>query len=400
MAVVATSEQPPSFRIDMLWRDERYRGGFIQAVTMIVVMLIAAWLVSNVVTNLAALGKTFSFGFLFEPSNYEINQHLIEYSSRDTHGRAAIVGILNTLLVAVLGCITALVIGVVAGVLRLSNNWLVARMMTIYVETFRNVPVLLWILLTLAVIINVLPVPASYRGLEAVGAIVPTNRGIYVPRPLFGDGSLALFAVFAVSAVAVFFLRKAARKRREATGQGFPVVWVSLAVLVLPTVAAYFLFGQPITLEYPEFQRFNFRGGINVGEAFIALWLALSLYTGAFIAEVVRAGIMSVSRGQSEAAYALGLSPGRTMNLIILPQALRVIIPPLISQFLNLTKNSSLAIAVSYEDISGTLGKITLNQTGREMECILLLMAFYLFASLTISGVMNWYNNRVKLVER
>lgn len=400
MAVVATTDHTPAFRIDMLWRDERYRGGFIQAVTMILVMLVAAWLVHNVVTNLAAIGKTFSFDFLWQPANYELNQTLIDYSSRNTHGRAALVGILNTLLVAGLGCLTALVIGVFAGVLRLSNNWLVARIMTVYVEIFRNVPLLLWILLTLAIIINILPTPASYRGIENLGAIIPTNRGIHVPRPVFGDGSLALLAVFAVSVAAVVLLRAVARKRREATGESFPVFWVGLAVLVLPTVAAFYLFGRPISLEYPTFQRFNFRGGMNIGEAFIALWLALSLYSGAFIAEVVRAGIMSVSRGQTEAAYALGLSPGRTMNLVILPQALRVIIPPLISQFLNLIKNSSLAIAVSYEDISGTLGKITMNQTGREMECILLLMAFYLMASLTISSVMNWYNNRVRLVER
>ena len=398
MTAVATTDTP-AFRIDMLWRDERYRGGFIQIVTMVLVMLVLGWLVNNAIENLNALGKSFSFDFLWQPSNYAINQHLIDYTSQSTHGRAAIVGILNTLLVAGLGCLTALIIGVVVGVLRLSNNWLISRLMTVYVETFRNVPVLLWILLTLTVLINVLPLPNSFRNVDT-GPIVATNRGFYLPRPLFGDGSVVFLAVIALSIVAMFVLRAWAAKRQEATGEALPVFWLGLAVIVVPTLLAYFIMGRPVTLEYPEFRKFNFQGGINVGEALISLWLALSLYTGAFIAEIVRAGIQSVSRGQTEAAFALGLPPSRTMNLVILPQALRVIIPPLISQFLNLTKNSSLAIAVSYEDISGTLGKITLNQTGREMECILLLMCFYLVVSLTISSVMNWYNTRVKLVER
>ena len=400
MTVAATSpQQGPVFRLDMLWTDERYRSLFIQAIAMILLMLGIAWLVSNAIQNLAALGQDFDFGFLWQPASYDINQRLIEYDSRDTNARAAFVGILNTLLVAALGCVTATVVGISVGVLRLSKNWLVAKLMAVYVEAFRNVPVLLWILVTAAVVNESLPAPNAFRDVDT-GAIVATNRGVYVPRPLFESGAGIVIAVFLASIAAILAVRFFARRRQEATGEQTPVFWIGLGLLIVPTALAYFTLSSPITLEYPELQGFNFSGGIHMRDSLIALWLALSLYTGAFIAEIVRAGILSVSHGQTEAAFALGLRPNRTMNLVILPQALRVIVPPLISQFLNLTKNSSLAIAVGYMDATGTLGGITLNQTGRAMECIMLLMAFYLIVSLIISAVMNLYNNRVKLVER
>ncbi|WP_420392890.1 amino acid ABC transporter permease [Acuticoccus sp.] len=396
---VATSPGSPVFRIEMLWRDERYRSGFIQAITMILLMLGVGWLVSNTITNLNALGKDFDFGFLWQPANYDINQRLIEYDSRDTNARAAVVGILNTLLVAAMGCVTATVLGISAGVLRLSKNWLIAKLMAVYVEAFRNVPILIWILLVAALVNESLPSPRDYRDVET-GAVVLTNRGFYVPAPVFGEGSGVVLAVLAASIVGIVLLRAWARRRQEATGAQTPVLLIGLGLLVVPTALATLALGQPITFELPELAGFNFQGGIFMRDSLIALWLALSLYTGAFIAEIVRAGILAVSHGQSEAAFALGLRPNRAMSLVILPQALRVIVPPLISQFLNLTKNSSLAIAVGYMDATGTLGGITLNQTGREMECILLLMAFYLLVSLAISAVMNAYNARVSLVER
>ncbi|MEM8852687.1 MAG: ABC transporter permease subunit [Pseudomonadota bacterium] len=396
---VATSPEGPSFRISMLWTDERFRSGFIQAIAMILLMLGAAWLVNNTIQNLSDLGKDFDFGFLWQPANYDINQRLIEYNSQDSNARAALVGILNTLLVALMGCITATVVGIAAGVLRLSKNWLIAKLMTVYVEGFRNVPILIWILLTVAVVNESLPSPRDFRGVET-GAIVASNRGIYIPAPIMGDGAWIVVAILALSIAAIFMVRSWARRRQDATGEQAPVLWYSLGLLIVPSTAAYFALGSPITLEYPELRGFNFQGGIYMRDSLIALWLALSLYTGAFIAEIVRAGILSVSHGQTEAAYAVGLRPNKTMNLVILPQALRVIVPPLISQYLNLTKNSSLAIAVGYMDATGTLGGITLNQTGREMECIILLMGFYLIVSLAISTVMNWYNTRVKLVER
>ena len=397
MSVAA--ERQPVFRLDMLWRDERYRSAFIQAITLILLMLGVGWLVNNAVVNLSAVGKDFDFRFLWQSANYDINQTLIPYDNQDTHARAALVGILNTLLVAALGCLTATILGIIFGVLRLSKNWIVAKIALIYVEMFRNVPVLLWILLTMTIVNEIAPSPRALREVET-GAVVVTNRGIYIPAPILEAGANIVIAVFLLSVAALFLVRSWARKRQMETGEQLPMFWIGLAILIVPTALVYFVLGMPISLEYPELKGFNFRGGINIRDSLIALWLALSVYTGAFIAEIVRAGILSVSRGQTEAAFALGLPPGRTMNLIILPQALRVIIPPLISQFLNLTKNSSLAIAIGYLDVTGTLGGITLNQTGREMECILLLMAVYLFISLVISAVMNFYNSRVRLVER
>ncbi|WMS42953.1 ABC transporter permease subunit [Acuticoccus sp. MNP-M23] len=402
MSVVTSGPPQPSFRFNMLWTDARYRSGFIQAITMMILMLAVAWLVNNTVVNLRALGKEFDFGFLWQSAGYDINQQLIEYDSRSTNARAAVVGILNTLLVAAMGCVLATILGVIAGVARLSPNWLISKLMTVYVEGFRNVPVLLWILLVAAVVNESLPPPNAFRGEDGLdaGAVVFTNRGFYFPAPIIGDGGNIVLIIFALSVAGLFALRAWARKRQTATGEQTPVLWLGLGILIVPTLLAFFALGQPITLEYPELRGFNFRGGIFMRDSLIALWLALSLYTGAFIAEIVRAGILSVSHGQSEAAFALGLRPRRTMNLVVLPQALRVIVPPLISQYLNLAKNSSLAIAVGYMDATGTLGGITLNQTGREMECILLLMAFYLLLSLMISSVMNFYNSRVKLVER
>ena len=411
MTAAATVPHEP-FRIGMLLSDTRYRSYTIQVIAFMLLMLFFAWVVSNTISNLEALGKTFGFGFLTEPASYDINQRLIEYTSRSTHGRAAVVGILNTLLVAVLGCALATVIGVIAGILRLSKNWVVARLMSVYIETVRNIPVLLQIILFSAVINETFPSP---RQAEAYfnGSLVMTNRGFYFPAPEFTRslGSIDVGGLFSVSLnflviVGVITLgimagrtyKNWAQARQDATGESQPIFWVRTALLVVPLVLTLIALG--LHFSYPELKGFNYKGGIFARESLIALWLALSIYTGAFIAETVRAGIQSVSHGQTEAAYSLGLSPRRTMSLIILPQALRVIIPPLISQYLNLTKNSSLAIAVGYMDATGTLGGITLNQTGREMECLMLLMGFYLIVSLSISAVMNWYNERVKLVER
>jgi len=398
--MTATTDRPaPVFRIDMLWNDSRYRSTFLQIIALIAVMISVLWLVNNVIQNLAALGKDFSFSFMTSPSSYDINQTLIAYTSRSSHATASVVGIMNTLLVAVMGCILATIIGVFAGVLRLSNNWIVSKLMTVYIEVVRNIPVLIQILLLSAVLDEILPAPNAFRGLET-GAFVATNRGLYMPGPVFHDGSVYVILTFlAAVCVAVWFGRWATRRQQQ-TGEHLPEFWIQLGIVVGVTLLAYLVMGMPISLEYPELKGFNFQGGIYARNSLLALWLALSIYTGAFIAENVRAGILAVSKGQTEAAYALGLQPGRTMSLIILPQALRVIIPPLISQYLNLTKNSSLAIAVGYMDATGTLGGITLNQTGKEMETILLLMGFYLTISLSISFVMNLYNEQVKLVER
>jgi general L-amino acid transport system permease protein len=398
---------PPkeSFRLSQLIYDTRYRSITIQVVALALLAALLYYLVTNLVQNLADLGKDISFGFLAQRAGYDINQMLIPYDSSMSHGRAALVGITNTLLVAVLGCILATVLGVLAGVLRLSKNWLVAGLMTVYVEIFRNVPLVLWILLVYALLTEATPAPRAFSeggtaSMWFFDTVAVTNRGVYIPRPIWGEGAGLLAIVFALSVLGAILYRGWARRRLYATGQILPVLWPVLGILLVPVLLAFLILGRPVTFEMPVLGGFNFEGGLQVRNSFTALWLALSLYTAAFIAENVRAGILAISRGQTEAAYALGLRPNRTMNLVILPQALRVIIPPLISQYLNLTKNSSLAIAVGYMDVRATLGGITINQTGRELEGILLLGAFYLAVSLLISFFMNIYNRSIMLKER
>ena len=402
-----TTDLPPqtSFKLSMLINDTRYRSLTFQFIALLGLCFFIAWLISNAVVNLENLGQDISYKFLGNPAGYDINQQPISFTSQDTHLRAAFVGVLNTLIVAFLGCITATFLGVFAGVLRLSNNWVVSKLMAVYVEAFRNVPVLIWILIIFSIMTVSLPGPRSFRGDNATAtmlfdAFAFTNRGVYVPAPVWGSGSLIVVLTFVLSVIAMIAYRRYATKVLYDTGRLLPTLWPSIAIFFLPTILMFFIMGRPIGLEYPELRGFNFQGGIQIRGSLIALWFALSLYTGAFIAENVRAGIMAISKGQTEAAGAFGLRPNRTMNLVILPQALRVIIPPLISQYLNLTKNSSLAIAVGYMDVTGTLGGITLNQTGRAIEAVLLLMLFYLLISLGISAIMNVYNNAVKLKER
>ncbi|WP_415919419.1 amino acid ABC transporter permease [Tateyamaria sp. SN6-1] len=403
---MTTMTDPPegTFRLSMLINDTRYRSYTFQFIALIVLIASLAFLMSNLFANLAAAGLNISYGFLGEPAGYDVQQTLIEYTSQSTHLRAAWVGIINTLLVAFLACVTATILGVIAGVLRLSNNWLVSKLMSAYVEAFRNVPVLIWILVINTVVIS-MPAPRAYRGETPdaemfLGLIAYTNRGIYIPAPTWGAGSGLVVLVFLASLAAIWFLRRYAVKQLFDHGREIKTLWPSVGIFFVPTLLVYFIMGSPIGVDIPELKGFNFQGGTQIGRPLIALWLALSIYTGAFIAENVRAGIQAVSKGQTEAASSLGLRPGRVMNLVVLPQALRVIIPPLISQFLNITKNSSLAIAVGYADVTATLGGITLNQTGRAIECILLLMAFYLTISLLISAVMNVYNRSVSLKER
>ena len=405
---VAPKPTGPSFQVSQLLYDTRYRSITLQVIALAALALVLAFLLNNVRANLADAGEGFSFRFLGQRAGYDINQTLIPYTNDATHARAAVVGLLNTLLVAFTGCIAATVVGVLAGVLRLSRNWVVARLAGVYVEAFRNVPLLLWLVLVLAITSEAAPQPAAFRGEEAtssmiLGLVAVTNRGTYIPAPVWGEGAWVLLVVLALAIAGIWAWRRYARARQMATGRLLPVGTISLVLLVVPLALAYLLLGQPLTFDVPAIRPTgiaNFQGGVQVSAAFVSLWLALSLYTGAFIAENVRAGILAVSSGQSEAAYALGLRPGRTMSLVVLPQALRVIIPPLISQYLNLTKNSSLAVIVGYMDIKQTLGGITMNQTGRELESILLVGVFYLIVSIVISVAMNAYNRRVAIRER
>ncbi len=408
-----------SFRLTMLLNDTRYRSLTFQFIALVAIIAFMAFVGGNLVRNLAEAGLNISYAFLGEPAGYDINQRPIEYDSQSSHGRAAVVGLLNTLIVAFLACITATVIGVVAGVLRLSNNWLVSKIMSFYVEIFRNVPVLIWILIIFSIMINALPGPREFKGDDPSASMIlfdtvaVTNRGIFVPSPEFTNsfGSTAetpatstgmdwilILAALTLSFFVARRLSKWAFKTQEETGR-LPTTWyLKLAIWAVPVGAVLVFLG--LTWNIPELKGFNFKGGLQIRGSLIALWFALAIYTGAFIAENVRAGIMAISKGQTEAAGALGLRPNLIMSLVILPQALRVIIPPLISQYLNITKNSSLAIAVGYMDVTGTLGGITLLQTGRAIETILLLMLFYLTVSLLISAVMNVFNNSMKLKER
>ena len=400
-----TDPSAESFRLSMLVNDTRYRSYTFQFIALLCIIALFSYLGVNLVQNLRQAGLNISFDFLGNPSGYDINQRPIEYNSQSAHFRAAMVGILNTLIVAFLACISATVIGVFAGVARLSPNWLLRKLMSFYVEAFRNVPVLIWILIIFSIMTAALPAPNAFRGENPTAsmlwdAFAFTNRGVYAPKPIWLDGSWIVVATFLLSVVGAIAYRRYATKLLYATGRLLPMGWPTLAIIILPALIMYYLTGRPIDLEYPALKGFNFQGGVNMLGSLIALWFALAIYTGAFIAENVRAGIQAISKGQTEAAASLGLRPNRIMNLVILPQALRVIIPPLISQYLNLTKNSSLAIAVGYMDVRATLGGITVNQTGRELEGILLLGLFYLVLSLVISGGMNIYNNSVKLKER
>ncbi|MCW8841978.1 MAG: ABC transporter permease subunit [Rhodobacteraceae bacterium] len=408
---ILTDPPKESFRLSMLIYDTRYRSLTFQAITAAVLALCIWYLGNNLIQNLRAAGLNIAFDFLGDPSGYDINQRLVEYDSQSTHARAALVGLLNTVLVAFLACVTATVFGVIAGVLRLSNNWLVSKLMAAYVEIFRNIPVLIWIIIIFTIMTAVLPGPRAFRGDDPAssmlfGSFAFTNRGIYTPMPWFESGffasaSLNWLVVLAGLVVSWIVSRRItawATAKQEATGVRPKTMLPVLAVWLVPFLVLMLVMG--LTWEIPALKGFNFQGGIKIGGPLIALWFALSIYTGAFIAENVRAGIQAISKGQTEAAAALGLRPRRVMNLVVLPQALRVIIPPLISQYLNITKNSSLAIAVGYADITATLGGITLNQTGRAIESVLLLMLFYLTASLLISFGMNLYNASVKLKER
>ena len=393
----AAPAQP--FSLHQLWRDENLRGVVIQVLVVLGFFLVVAWLISNVVANFGVLDKSFGFGFLWQlPANYDINQTLIDYTNQDSHLRAAVVGLLNTFLVAVVGIVVATVLGFVIGALRLSSNWLLSQLAFGYIEFMRNVPVLLHVLLWHGIIINTLPHPRQAIGVG--DSVFLSNRGFYVPKPILEEGAGIVGVAFAIGIVIAALLYRYAKRQQADTGRQIPAIWMGSGAVIVLTVIAYFATGGPVSFDVPALRGFNYQGGVHLIPEFVALTWALAIYTSGFIAEIVRGGILAVDRGQTEAAESLGLSHNRVLTLVVLPQALRVIIPPLTSEFLNLTKNSSLAIAIGYMDLVATLGGITLVQTGREMESMILVMLIYLLLSLAISGFMNWYNERVRLVER
>jgi general L-amino acid transport system permease protein len=380
------------------WRDPRVRSIVFQAVTVIVVVLLIAYFVDNTLTNLRRQGIAAGFRFLDRTAGFDIGFSLIPYSAVSTYGRAFWVGLLNTLLVSALGVVLATVLGFVIGLARLSTNWLIARLAMVYIETIRNIPLLLQLLFWYFAVLQALPHP---RDSVAIGdTVFLNNRGLTIPLAALGEGAGAIPVAVLVAVAAVVLLGRWAKRRREATGQPFHTVLVAIGVLIGLPLLTFIALGAPVSFEYPEMGRFRLTGGLTLVPEFVALLTGLTIYTAAFIGEIVRAGVMAVSHGQIEAASALGLRPAQTLRFVVIPQALRVIIPPLTSQYLNLTKNSSLAVAIGYPDLVSIVAGTTLNQTGQAVEAIAMTMAVYLTLSLLISLFMNWYNRRIALVER
>ncbi len=373
------------------------RGIFFQAVVFIGLFAFITWIVRNTLDNLAANGRTISFGFLNERAGFDVGQALIPYSSDSTYIRALEVGLINTLVVAAVGIVTATLVGFVVGIGRLSRNWLIRKICTVYVEVFRNIPPLLVIFFWYLGVLAILPQPRDSFELPLGTRL--SNRGLSVATPVWGDGAWLVGVAFLVAIAMCIFVARRARIRQMATGQRFPVFWTSVGLLIGLPFLALAAAGFPLSFSVPVMGAFQSTGGTTIPPEFLALYLSLSLYTASFIAEIVRAGILGVSRGQTEASYALGLRPGNTTRLVIVPQAMRIIVPPLTSQYLNLTKNSSLAIAVGYADLV-SIGGTILNKSGNSIQIVAIWMVVYLSISLLTSLFMNWFNSRVALVER
>jgi len=382
------------------WYDPKIRSIIFQVAFVLALAGFAVFIVLNTIENLEKRGIKAGFDFLGNPAGFEIPLTLIPYSVQDgsTHGAVFVVGLLNTLLISLMGIGLATVLGFVLGVLRLSNNWLISRLVGIYVEVVRNVPLLLQFLFWHFAVFQSLP--HVKEAIPLFDTFFVHNRGVTGPAPIPEAGMSGVVISFFVALAAISYLRKWAKQRQESTGEQFPVFWASLGLIVIIPVAASAIFGFPLTWEYPKLERYGFVGGVDIQIELFSALAALTIYTSAFIAEIVRAGILAIPHGQTEAAHALGIRQGPTLRLVIIPQALRVIVPPLISQFLNLTKNSSLGIAIGYADLFNVFGGISLNQTGQALEIIAMCMLVYLTFSLLISLYMNWYNRRISLVER
>lgn len=395
LATDAANRSEPRPRI---WNDPWWRALFIQAALLIVVIagLLAA--AHNARVNMNARGIPTDFSFWDRPAGFDVNQTLIPFNATYTYGRAFLVGLLNTLVVAVIGIVFATILGFAIGAARLSQSWLVARLATVYVETIRNVPLLLQLLFWYNAVLN--PLPGPRNSIPFFDLAFLNNRGLIVPEPVpqTGFGYVPLALVAGISLALLF--RQAARKRQRETGAQWPVGWVSAALILALPLLVYVALGRPLDWSVPVLKGFNFQGGLRLTPEFVALVLALVLYTASFIAEIVRGGILAVPHGQTEAARALGLEAGPTRRLVVMPQAMRVIIPPLTNQYLNITKNSSLAVFIGYPDLVQIFAGTVLNQTGAAVQVISITMAVYLFISLVTSAGMNYYNGRMALKER
>ncbi|WP_181817738.1 amino acid ABC transporter permease [Psychromonas sp. B3M02] len=382
-----------------LLNNPQHRAIFFQVLALALVVFFAFYFANNMFENIESRGITTGFSFLDNTAGFGISQTLIPYDDgTSTFMDVFIVGLLNTILVSVLGIIFASIIGLLLGVARLSSNFLVSKLALVYIETFRNIPILLQILFWYNVVLAALPGPRqSFAYLDSVFL---NNRGLLLPEPIFQSGSSAVVIAFVLAVAAVIYLTRWSRKRHDDTGEEFPIFKVSLAILILAPTLVYFIVGQPITAIYPELKGFNFRGGLTIIPELLALLFALSIYTATYIAEAVRAGIEAVPKGQKEAAKSLGLKDYVILTKVVLPQALRVIIPPVINQFLNLTKNSSLATAIGYPELVTLFSGTTLNQVGQAIEIILMTMAVYLTISILISLLLNWVNAKMAIKGR
>ena len=381
-----------------VYHDPRYRALFYQAVLLAVVAWGGYSIFSNTTDNLARQGIASGFGFMSQPSGFGIVSHLIPYDEDSSYGSVFLVGLLNTLLLATLGIVLSTIMGLVIGVARLSRNWLVSRLAAVYVETFRNIPLLLQIFFWYFAVLRNLPGPR--QSLIFGDILTLNNRGLYFPTPTIESGAGLVFTAFVVAAVVASLIWIWAGRRLRDTGQTFPALSFGLGLVVILPTFSIVAGGASISWDWPALRGFNYRGGAVMIPEFVAMLVALTAYTTAYIAEIIRAGIISVDRGQREAALSLGLRPGQTLRLVVLPLAMRVIIPPLTSQYLNLIKNSSLAAAIAYPELVAVFAGTVLNQTGQAVEVIALTMTVYLTISLIISLLMNWYNARLALVER
>ncbi len=378
--------------------DEKFRSIFFQTLVIGLFALGIYFIVQTTAYNLEKRNIATGWRFLTDPAGFDISfSPFINFKSTDTHLDVYFVGVLNTLLVSVCGCIAATILGFLVGIIRLSSNWLLVRVAYIYVEFTRNVPLLLQIILWYSILIQL---PRIKQALEFLDIFFISNRGIYSPRPVFENGFSYVFIAFILALISSYIIRRWAKKRQDETGKQFPVISTAFGMIIFVPLLLFFILGSPLSFDYPALKGFNFKGGMVIRPEFIAMFLALTIYTAAFISETVRSGILSVTKGQREASASLGLKKSWIMRLIIIPQALRVIVPPLTSQYLNLTKNSSLGIAVGYADLVHGFGGISLNQTGQAIECMVIVMATYLTISLTISVFMNIYNKSIQFKEK
>ncbi len=368
----------------------------IQIVTVVIVVAVLGWFITNTVNNLRERGIASGYGFLWQRSNFDIST-LLPTNSDTTYGYALLAGLLDTIVVSILGIIIATILGLIVGISRLSRNWLIRTIATVYVEIFRNIPPLLVLLFWYLAVIAALP---NIREAILLGPdVMLSNRGFYMPKPVAAPMFEWTVGAFVVSLIVAFALAAWGRARQMRTGQPFHGFWIGLAIVVVVTGVVFVATGAPLTFEVPVKSKFNINGGLSIAPEFATMFIGLGVYTASFIAEIVRAGIMAVSHGQTEAARAIGLKSGHVLRLVVLPQALRVIIPPLSSEYLNITKNSSLALAVGFADLVA-VGNNVLNPTGQSIEVISIWMAFYLGLSIIISFAMNVFNARIALTER